>query len=70
MQKRIITLLCAVGLAISMPAFAAGLKLRPDAPARYVVQPGDTLWRISGRYLYSPWAVFGAQTATKSATRI
>ena len=55
MQKRIITLLCAVGLAISMPAFAAGLKLRPDAPARYVVQPGDTLWRISGRYLYSPW---------------
>ena len=55
MQKRIITLLCAVGLAISMPAFAAGLKLRPDAPARYVVQPGDTLWKISGRYLYSPW---------------
>ena len=55
MQKRIITLLCAVGLAISMPALAAGLKLRPDAPARYVVQPGDTLWRISGRYLYSPW---------------
>ncbi|MBP8876212.1 MAG: LysM peptidoglycan-binding domain-containing protein, partial [Neisseria sp.] len=55
MQKRIITLLCAVGLAISMPALAAGLKLRPDAPARYVVQPGDTLWKISGRYLYSPW---------------
>lgn len=55
MQKRIITLLCAVGLAISVPGVAAGLKVRPDAPTRYVVKQGDTLWGISGRYLYSPW---------------
>ncbi len=55
MQKRIITLLCAVGLAISMPLSAAGLKLRPDAPQRYTVKRGDTLWGISGKYLYSPW---------------
>lgn len=55
MQKRIITLLCAVGLAISVPSNAAGLKVRPDAPTRYVVKQGDTLWGISGRYLYSPW---------------
>ncbi|KLT71987.1 peptidoglycan-binding protein LysM [Neisseria arctica] len=55
MQKRIITLLCAVGLAISMPVSAAELKIRPDAPTRYTVKPGDTLWGISGRYLYTPW---------------
>lgn len=55
MQKRIITLLCAAGLAISAPVLAAGLKVRPDAPQRYQVKPGDTLWGISGKFLYSPW---------------
>ena len=55
MQKRIITLLCAAGLAISTPAFSAALKVRPDAPTRYVVKQGDTLWGISGKYLYRPW---------------
>ena len=55
MQKRSITLLCAAGLAISAPAFSAALKVRPDAPTRYVVKQGDTLWGISGKYLYRPW---------------
>lgn len=55
MQKRIITLLCAASLAISAPAFSAALKVRPDAPTRYVVKQGDTLWGISGKYLYRPW---------------
>jgi len=31
------------------------LTLKPDAPERYVVVPGDTLWGISGRYTDSPW---------------
>src|SRR5205814_9327957 len=31
------------------------LALKPDAPDRYVVVPGDTLWRISQRYTDSPW---------------
>ncbi len=31
------------------------LQLKPDAPERYVVVPGDTLWGISGRYTDSPW---------------
>lgn len=31
------------------------LSLRTDAPARYVVQPGDSLWSISCRYLENPW---------------
>src|SRR5690348_1633415 len=31
------------------------LTIRPDAPDRYVVVPGDTLWAISQRYTDSPW---------------
>ncbi|MGQ0509869.1 MAG: LysM peptidoglycan-binding domain-containing protein [Betaproteobacteria bacterium] len=31
------------------------LALKPDAPDRYVVVPGDTLWSIAGRYTDSPW---------------
>lgn len=54
MQKYIITLLCALGLALSVPAMAQ-TKLRPDAPGRYAVKKGDTLWAISGKYLYQPW---------------
>ena len=55
MQKRIITLLCAASLAISAPVPASELKLRQDAPNRYVVKKGDTLWGISGKYLHKPW---------------
>ena len=31
------------------------LVIKPDAPDRYVVVPGDTLWGISQRYTDSPW---------------
>ena len=41
MQQRIITLLCVAGMAISAHAQAASLKVRPDAPQRYVVKNGD-----------------------------
>jgi len=30
-------------------------ELREDHPKRYTVQPGDTLWDISGRFLTEPW---------------
>lgn len=31
------------------------LALKPDAPERYVVVPGDTLWSIAERFTDSPW---------------
>jgi hypothetical protein len=37
-------------------AAADALKLRDDAPERYVVVKGDTLWEISARYLDHPWS--------------
>src|ERR1051326_5819098 len=42
------------GLAAAQ-APSAPLTLRPDAPDRYVVVPGDTLWSIAERYTDSPW---------------
>lgn len=69
MQKRIITLLCTLGLAFSGQAAAAGLKIKPDAPQRYVVKQGDTLWGISGKYLYSPWQWNRLWGANRNAVR-
>jgi hypothetical protein len=31
------------------------IELAADAPDRYIVVPGDTLWAISGRFLKDPW---------------
>ncbi|MBP3221480.1 MAG: LysM peptidoglycan-binding domain-containing protein [Neisseriaceae bacterium] len=52
MKKPIITLLCAMSLAISAPALA--LTVKKGAPERYTVKKGDTLWGISGMYLNQP----------------
>lgn len=49
------------------------LTLRADAPARYVVQPGDTLWGIANRYLANPWewkALWHANPQIKNPGRL
>ncbi|SFF22821.1 LysM domain-containing protein [Fontimonas thermophila] len=33
----------------------SAVPLREDAPLRYVVKKGDTLWSIAARYLEEPW---------------
>ena len=49
-----LVLFVAFGFALAQ-APRAPLALKPDAPDRYVVVPGDTLWGISTRYTDSPW---------------
>ena len=48
-----------LGAALSMllgtGVFAQPLELAKDAPDRYVVVRGDTLWDISGKFLQKPW---------------
>lgn len=46
-QRAIANQVAQTGVALS--------ELRPDAPQRYTIQSGDTLWSISGLFLTSPW---------------
>jgi len=54
MRKTIISLILL--MTPFLPALAADAgALKEDAPDRYIVVPGDTLWSISGRFLKDPW---------------
>ena len=58
-RKSITTLAFVLAWAVSAGALAQApktpLALKPDAPDRYVVVRGDTLWSIAQRYTDSPW---------------
>jgi len=42
-------------LLVPLLALAQSVELNPDAPTRYVVKKGDTLWDISTHFLVEPW---------------
>ncbi|MDK1290261.1 LysM peptidoglycan-binding domain-containing protein [Pseudoalteromonas umbrosa] len=53
MKSQIAALLLAASAVF--PTMADTLTVKSDAPKRYVVKKGDTLWDISSLYLNSPW---------------
>lgn len=53
MLKKLLSV--SAGLLFALTVFAATLEWTGNAPDRYIVQKGDTLWDISARYLVKPW---------------
>jgi nucleoid-associated protein YgaU len=45
----------AISASAGAQAPSAPLAIKPDAPDRYIVVPGDTLWGISQKFTDSPW---------------
>ncbi|WP_077529917.1 LysM peptidoglycan-binding domain-containing protein [Vreelandella utahensis] len=52
---RILSILLTVALGLGAAGVMAQTQLRDDHPEQYTVQPGDTLWDISARFLKEPW---------------
>jgi hypothetical protein len=44
-----------LALLLAAPVLADNLNLQDNAPDKYVVVKGDTLWDISGKFLKDPW---------------
>lgn len=55
-MAKLITQVLALALwALTAQAQAQAIELQKDAPDKYVVVKGDTLWDIAGRFLQKPW---------------
>lgn len=55
MDKSITGILLALCLAAGQAVAQDKISLKEDAPDRYVVQKGDTLWNIATKFLKEPW---------------
>jgi nucleoid-associated protein YgaU len=53
MSKKIHTILAAAALVVA--SYATAAEMNGTHPDTYVVQKGDTLWDISGKFLEKPW---------------
>jgi hypothetical protein len=51
-MRKIISLIC---LLLPLAVFAEELQLQENAPERYTVVKGDTLWDISAKFFKDPW---------------
>ena len=58
-MRKIISLICfllpAIAFAAAETPADIAINVRGDAPEKYVVVKGDTLWDISGKFFKDPW---------------
>ena len=57
MRNSLVSVILVAALAVTMPALSqtAVPRLAENAPDRYIVVPGDTLWGIAARFLRDPY---------------